>query len=239
MEEAPALVETERGREVQLLVVSARTEDALRSAMARLAVHLRARRLELAMWRTRCRVGRKEFEHRRAVVCRTVGEAIVALESVGQQALTGRIRAEFGEMELWVDADRLTVGCRGAALGEAAEWKGEREERENLGALLETVGRIWVAGAVVKWSGLYGHERRRRVPLPTYPFERKRYWMRRGRRGRLQREGFSPRNGRTGTSCTRTGEEDGYRGVVLRAIVEAVVHHGRVCGGRGVVGAVG
>ena len=94
-------------------------------------------------------VGRKEFEHRRAVVCRTVGEAIVALESVGQQALTGRIRAEFGEMELWVDADRLTVGCRGAALGEAAEWKGEREE-QNLGALLETVGRLWVAGAVVE-----------------------------------------------------------------------------------------
>ena len=43
--------------------------------------------------------------------------------------------------------------------------------------LLTSLGRLWLAGAPVDWSGLYRHERRWRVPLPTYPFERKRYFV--------------------------------------------------------------
>ncbi len=43
-------------------------------------------------------------------------------------------------------------------------------------ALLTTLGRLWLAGAAVDWKGFSVHERRRRVPLPTYPFERQRYW---------------------------------------------------------------
>jgi acyl transferase domain-containing protein len=43
--------------------------------------------------------------------------------------------------------------------------------------LLNTLGRLWSAGVRVDWSGLYRHESRRRQTLPTYPFERKRYWV--------------------------------------------------------------
>ncbi|MGE0127971.1 MAG: SDR family NAD(P)-dependent oxidoreductase [Blastocatellales bacterium] len=43
--------------------------------------------------------------------------------------------------------------------------------------LLTTLGRLWIAGVDVDWAGYYAHERRRRVPLPTYPFERQRYWI--------------------------------------------------------------
>jgi NAD(P)-dependent dehydrogenase (short-subunit alcohol dehydrogenase family)/acyl carrier protein len=39
------------------------------------------------------------------------------------------------------------------------------------------VGRLWVAGVDVDWSGFYANERRHRIPLPTYPFERQRYWV--------------------------------------------------------------
>ncbi len=42
--------------------------------------------------------------------------------------------------------------------------------------ILATVGRLWLAGVPVNWSRLHAHEHRRRVPLPTYPFERDRYW---------------------------------------------------------------
>ncbi|HEY6802285.1 MAG TPA: type I polyketide synthase [Pyrinomonadaceae bacterium] len=45
--------------------------------------------------------------------------------------------------------------------------------------MLETLGELWLAGARVDWSGLYRHEQRWRVPLPTYPFERKRHWIER------------------------------------------------------------
>jgi acyl transferase domain-containing protein/thioesterase domain-containing protein len=43
--------------------------------------------------------------------------------------------------------------------------------------LMTTLGRLWLAGAAVEWSWLYTHERRHRVPLPTYPFERRRHWL--------------------------------------------------------------
>ncbi|HSK79450.1 MAG TPA: amino acid adenylation domain-containing protein, partial [Thermoanaerobaculia bacterium] len=43
--------------------------------------------------------------------------------------------------------------------------------------LLQSLGRLWLAGADVDWSAFDGGERRRRVPLPTYPFERQRFWI--------------------------------------------------------------
>lgn len=43
--------------------------------------------------------------------------------------------------------------------------------------LFTTLGKLWLAGAPVAWPRLYTHERRLRVPLPTYPFERQRYWV--------------------------------------------------------------
>lgn len=42
--------------------------------------------------------------------------------------------------------------------------------------LLGSLGRLWLAGVPISWSHFYDHERRR-VPLPTYPFERQRYWV--------------------------------------------------------------
>jgi len=43
--------------------------------------------------------------------------------------------------------------------------------------MLGSLGRLWLAGAAVQWSGYYAHAPRQRVPLPTYPFERQRYWV--------------------------------------------------------------
>lgn len=43
--------------------------------------------------------------------------------------------------------------------------------------LLNTLGRLWLAGANIDWQGFYAHEQRRRLPLPSYPFERERYWL--------------------------------------------------------------
>jgi amino acid adenylation domain-containing protein len=43
--------------------------------------------------------------------------------------------------------------------------------------MLTALGRLWLAGANVNWEGFYANEQRSRVALPTYPFERKRYWI--------------------------------------------------------------
>ncbi len=43
--------------------------------------------------------------------------------------------------------------------------------------LLKTVSQLWVAGVSIKWSGLHRDDPRNRIPLPGYPFERKRFWV--------------------------------------------------------------
>ena len=43
--------------------------------------------------------------------------------------------------------------------------------------LLTSVGKFWLAGGEIDWAGFYAGEQRRRIPLPTYPFERQRYYL--------------------------------------------------------------
>ncbi|HLF24979.1 MAG TPA: beta-ketoacyl synthase N-terminal-like domain-containing protein [Anaerolineae bacterium] len=47
----------------------------------------------------------------------------------------------------------------------------------DVAVILNVLGRLWLAGVDIDWSGFYGRERRNRLPLPTYPFERQRYWI--------------------------------------------------------------
>jgi acyl transferase domain-containing protein/acyl carrier protein len=43
--------------------------------------------------------------------------------------------------------------------------------------ILNMLGRLWLAGVAVDWSNFSTSQQHRRVPLPTYPFERQRYWI--------------------------------------------------------------
>ncbi|MFD8619295.1 amino acid adenylation domain-containing protein [Streptomyces sp. NPDC059513] len=118
-----------------------------------------------------------------AAVERLAGEGYDTFVEVGHGAtLSGAARAAAGAgVRHGVDAD----GLRGAAAagrdrtvlvvpalpggsdGGAAGGHGRR-------ALLETVGRLWSRGVPLDRTALdAGH---RRVPLPTYPFRRDRYW---------------------------------------------------------------
>ena len=51
------------------------------------------------------------------------------------------------------------------------------ERRSDRAVLLNSAAQLWLAGVALDWPALYRHEERRRVPLPTYPFERQRYWI--------------------------------------------------------------
>jgi len=52
-----------------------------------------------------------------------------------------------------------------------------KEPQSDVKFLLQTLGRLWLAGVEIDWSGFYTHEHRHRLPLSTYPFERQRYWI--------------------------------------------------------------
>jgi acyl transferase domain-containing protein/acyl carrier protein len=54
-----------------------------------------------------------------------------------------------------------------------------QEPQSDVAFLLATVGRLWLAGVSLDWAELHRDEPRRRVALPTYPFERQRFFIER------------------------------------------------------------
>jgi NAD(P)-dependent dehydrogenase (short-subunit alcohol dehydrogenase family)/acyl carrier protein len=106
--------------------------------------------------------------------------------------LRGTVRFADGVAELLAEPQRvlLEVGPgntlsslsrqhpdRTPAQAVVSSMRHPKQEGDDQAVLLESLGRLWIAGAEVDWSGVWAGERRRRVPLPTYPFERRRYWV--------------------------------------------------------------
>jgi thioester reductase-like protein len=85
-----------------------------------------------------------------AHVARSLPGLPILPDSAGGETALDRLRDRAGEM--WIDA---YCGFADA---------------------LATLGRLWVRGAGVDWGSVFGGPRRR-VPLPTYPFERERHWV--------------------------------------------------------------
>jgi acyl transferase domain-containing protein len=106
--------------------------------------------------------------------------------------LRGTVRFAAGVGELLAHEDRvlLEVGPGNALTTLArrhpvrkpeqdvvATTRHPKETEDDQAFVLKSLGQLWIAGVPVDWDGFYGDERRRRVPLPTYPFERQRYWI--------------------------------------------------------------
>jgi len=51
------------------------------------------------------------------------------------------------------------------------------DERGEMDRVLEAIGSLWMEGVEVDWSAQWAGQKRNRVELPPYPFERKRYWI--------------------------------------------------------------
>lgn len=49
--------------------------------------------------------------------------------------------------------------------------------QDDSASTLTALGRLWTEGVHPDWTKLHGDQPRYRVPLPTYPFERKRFWI--------------------------------------------------------------
>ncbi|MEV0123623.1 SDR family NAD(P)-dependent oxidoreductase [Streptomyces sp. NPDC050703] len=157
LQEAPAQGPGEPSpREEQLLVLSARTPTALDTLTDALADHFDAAPgTDIADAAYTLAMGRRAHRYRRAVICADPAGAVRALRAA---------RAEPGR-----------------PAGEAPAADGQRpftpDPQLTDRALLDAVRTAWLDGAEVDWAEFYAGERRRRVPLPTYPFEGRRVWL--------------------------------------------------------------
>ncbi|HEV8580084.1 MAG TPA: thioester reductase domain-containing protein [Thermoanaerobaculia bacterium] len=74
----------------------------------------------------------------------------------------------------------LTAMARqaGCPLVSVATVRSAWDRQSDSAYILGSLARLWLAGLAVDWQGgFHAHERRRRVILPTYPFERRRYFI--------------------------------------------------------------
>ncbi|WP_340621269.1 SDR family NAD(P)-dependent oxidoreductase [Xenorhabdus siamensis] len=60
---------------------------------------------------------------------------------------------------------------------------------------LETVAKCWVAGVDIDWTRYWGGAEWRRIPLPTYPLAKARYWVPEGEVSRLSPQEISSQKG--------------------------------------------
>ena len=86
------------------------------------------------------------------------------------------VLVEVGPGETLIGLARRQAGGSVVVATIGAE-RGEVEGAGEVRRVYEAIGRMWERGVEVRWEELYGTERRQRVSLPSYPFERERYWV--------------------------------------------------------------
>ena len=105
--------------------------------------------------------------HLREAVC--FGEGIQTLLATGHRALV-----EVGPGQTLSNFARL---AKTPAAAIVPSMRHPKEEGSDVAVLFGALARLWVAQVDLDPSLLYAGEVRRRVPLPTYPFEPLRYWI--------------------------------------------------------------
>ncbi|HEY9856591.1 MAG TPA: amino acid adenylation domain-containing protein [Stenomitos sp.] len=71
----------------------------------------------------------------------------------------------------------LTAIARRSGLRTAIASMPAPGEGSEQSTLLHALGELWTTGGRPNWDALHGSAKPRRVKLPTYPFERRRYWI--------------------------------------------------------------
>ncbi|MFD2169296.1 type I polyketide synthase [Tumebacillus lipolyticus] len=89
----------------------------------------------------------------------------------------GRVFLEAGPGRSLISLTRQQVATEGAQEVLLSSMRHRDEQVSDVSCLLTAFGKLWISGLPLDWSKLYEGEQRMRLSLPTYPFERKRYWM--------------------------------------------------------------
>ncbi|AKD58729.1 peptide synthetase [Spirosoma radiotolerans] len=95
-----------------------------------------------------------------------------ALDSVLTQ--NQPILLEVGPGNATASFARQQAGSKAATILTSLERKESKTEYESV---LNALGQLWLNGLEPDWRAFYAHQNRKRVTLPTYAFDKKRYWI--------------------------------------------------------------
>ncbi|MEY4483527.1 MAG: putative polyketide synthase pksM, partial [Verrucomicrobiota bacterium] len=148
-----------------LIVLSARNADRLRAAATNLLNYLTASTSGAAPSLSEVayvlQVGREGLDERLAFTAGSMKELVRKLQAV-------------------VDGNENTEHVLRGRKSRKMMFDGKLEENLNdwiKGEQLSRLLSLWVQGLDFDWKQLYGQRKPRRISLPTYPFDRKRYWF--------------------------------------------------------------
>jgi acyl transferase domain-containing protein len=83
-----------------------------------------------------------------------------------------------------------------------------KEKSSDVSFIFNVLGRLWLSGVAIDWSGFYTNQKRQRLPLPTYPFERQRYWLEVGNGEPPEAEGKQETGNRRDNKARERGSKD-------------------------------
>lgn len=151
--------------EQHLIVLSAKSEDRLKAYAQSLADHLERHEVDMASLAYTLQVGRDAFAERLAFV------------ATDQREVRRKLLAFAAAPASRNEARRPTV------VGKPANGSGHADStQESIATLLAEgelgkLAELWMAGAQVDWRQSYPTGFPARLALPTYPFEKSRYWL--------------------------------------------------------------
>ncbi|WP_306602431.1 non-ribosomal peptide synthetase [Azonexus sp.] len=129
---------------------------------------------------------------------------------IGRDAMRYRLACTAG------DGAGLADGLAAFLRGEAGAWCVGQVPRDNVAGRelivpaklpVNELAARWVSGAQVDWAAAWGSETPRRLALPTYPFQRQRYWLP-AAEPLIRQSGLTPRaRDDGGFSLDLTGQE--------------------------------
>ena len=155
----------------QLILLSARTKPQLAAVVQQLLQWLASQQsVSLDNLAFTLQTGREVMAFRLAVVVATIGELSALLEnylldplSVDATRLlfTGDSEQDNSEFK------RLLAGATGQSMLKLVQAEND----------LEKLGLYWVRGIKITWHSLWLNRAVRKISLPTYPFDKKNYWL--------------------------------------------------------------
>ena len=97
------------------------------------------------------------------------GDGMLALAELGCRTFV-----EVGPHAVLLPIAQACLGAR----AKSTTWLATlNRQKADVDSITETLVALYLAGHNIKWTAVHADSAYRRVPLPTYPFQRKRYWI--------------------------------------------------------------
>ncbi len=163
-----------------LLVLSAKNEKILKDLITLYKEYLNENKsVNLNNLCFTAATGRGHYEHRLAIFFNGYDELkqIINVISTSNFKKTNLSNVFYGNYKL-ITADKTETQPGDITEGEKRKLSKQANEISSMNTdVLKELANFYVKGAEVNWNKVYKDKKYKRIPLPTYPFERKRQWV--------------------------------------------------------------